>query len=426
MPHRFFLIVALFWLAPAAQAADIVGAWQGTWTKAGDALPVALTFAKSDGKIIGAFDSDALRVTGIPFESVTSQGNAVRFVLRGDETQTLFSGTLAGSRLTGTFEEGELKGEFALSRAESLAPLPTREVTFANGAATLSGELILPSTPGKHAAILFLHGSGAEGRWASRFLAQKFARAGFVALIYDKRGVGKSTRDWQKSGFEDLTADAVSGIRLLAAQPEVDPKHIGVYGHSQGGTIAPFVAERLPSLSFVIGSAASGVSPAECEIYSIENLLGVPNLPTAERADAQRFVREIVAVAYEGKARKTLDAMDVEFNGRSWYFKPPPPSDAYWALSRRTAAYRPLDHWRRVRAPVLLLFGANDQRVPPARSGEAIVAALTASGNTKVTLKIFPNADHSFRIVPRTPPNGWPKSVPDYVDTLVDWARAQN
>ena len=79
----------------------------------------------------------------------------------------------------------------------------------------LAGTLVLPATPGKHPAIACLHGSGPEARWANHYLAQKFAEHGIVALIYDKRGVGESSGDWQKATFAELADDAAAGIRFF-------------------------------------------------------------------------------------------------------------------------------------------------------------------------------------------------------------------
>jgi dipeptidyl aminopeptidase/acylaminoacyl peptidase len=75
---------------------------------------------------------------------------------------------------------------------------------------------------------------------------------------------------------------------------------------------------------------------------------------------------------------------------------------------------------------VLLVYGDRDERVPPKLSADAILGALKATGNTRTTLKIYPNAEHAFRIVPQEPPNGWSKRVPGYADTLATWAQAQN
>lgn len=418
---RLITAFVLLALSATAHAAGLEGQWTGTWTKAGDALPVNISFEKLGAAYTGTFDSDALQVAGIPFKEVTLVGDRVHIVLAGDATTTTFDGALSINEITGAFLEGKASGTFSLRRA-TIPPLRTREIAFTNGATTLAGELVLPAAQGRRPAIVFLHGSGAEGRWASRYLASKFARAGFVALIYDKRGVGKSTGDWQTASFEDLADDAVSGIKFLSEQREVDPARIGIYGHSQGGTISPLVAERGKSAAFVIASAAASLDPAEVEIYSIGNSIGINALQGKERADADRFVREIVAVGYKGKKRTTLDAMASEFKGRSWYFAPPPPDDGYWTRSRSIAKYRPLDHWRNVKAPVLLVYGAHDERVPPEKSAAAIATTLKKSGNGMVTVKTYPNANHTFHIVPQTPKDGWPKRVADYADTLIEWA----
>jgi pimeloyl-ACP methyl ester carboxylesterase len=167
------------------------------------------------------------------------------------------------------------------------------------------------------------------------------------------------------------------------------------------------------------------LDPAETEIYSIENSIGVAQLQPAEQADARLFVKTIVDVAYAGAPRTKLDDVLKRFSARAWFFAPPPPEHSYWSFSRRIASYRALDHWRHVAAPVLLVYGARDERVPPQASADAILGALKAAGNKRATLKIYPNAEHTFRVVPQEPPAGWSKRVPDYADTLVGWA-AQN
>jgi alpha-beta hydrolase superfamily lysophospholipase len=422
--RAILLVLAVVVSIATAHAAGLEGHWSGTWTKAGDALNVTVDFTKTNNGYTGTFDSDALQVAAIPFAEVTVTSGNVRFVLRGDATTTQFDGRLASDTLSGTFAEGAVNGTFTLSRAAAPAAVATRNVTFTNGPVALAGELLLPTTPGRHPAIIFLHGSGAEGRWASRYLARKFASQGFVALIYDKRGAGASKGDWRTSDFEDLAGDAVAGLRLLAAEPSVDPEQLGVYGHSQGATIAPLVATRHSKMAFVVASAASGVSPAECEIYSLENAIGVRELPAAEQADAKLFVKTIVDVAYHGAPRTKLDEVVKRFRGRSWFFEPPAPGDSYWAFSRRTASYRVLDFWRQVRAPVFLPYGKRDERVPPRVSADAITAALKAGGNNRVATKIYPNAGHAFHIEPQSPPDGWRKRVPGYADDLIAWAKA--
>jgi dipeptidyl aminopeptidase/acylaminoacyl peptidase len=145
---------------------------------------------------------------------------------------------------------------------------------------TLSGTLLLPLTKGPHPAIVFLHGAGAEGRYASRFLAEHFARYGIAALVYDKRGVGKSTGDWKRSDFGDLAEDAIAGISFLQQRKEINPRQIGIYGHSQGGMIAPLIASRAKEVAFVISGAGSAVPLYEAEVNSITKY--IEHRPRAE------------------------------------------------------------------------------------------------------------------------------------------------
>src|ERR1022692_724630 len=204
------IVLFPFVIAPGCAQGDehpdeLVGGWKGVWTKDGDSLPVTVTFTRAGDAYSGMFDSDALQVAGIPLDDVSGTHGSVHFQLRGDQSTTVFDGTITGAKMSGTFTDGSVKGSFELARAVlPAAQIRARDVTFQNKDTSLAGTLWLPDTPGKHAAIVFLHGSGPEGRWANRYLAQKFAQHGIVALIYDKRGVGQSTGDWQKATFEVL------------------------------------------------------------------------------------------------------------------------------------------------------------------------------------------------------------------------------
>jgi uncharacterized protein len=416
-------VAALLGFLGAARAGDLSGTWTGTWTRNGDALAVTLAVAKSKAGYSATFESDALQASDIPFASVTESGGAVHMVLKGDQTTTVFDGALSGAGVAGTFTDGPSKGTFRLSRAaQAPPPVASRDVTFADSDATLAGTLLLPSGAAPHPAILFLQGSGPEARFANHWLARKFAQAGFVALIYDKRGVGGSTGDWRKAGFDALADDAAAGIRFLRARPEVAPARVGVYGHSQGGTIAPLVAAKAEGLGFVIASAPGGLAPAAVETYSVENSIAVAKLPPSEQADARAYVRALIDTAYRGGDRAQLDAVAAKFKTRDWYFDAPPPGDPYWTISRQIAAFDPAKSWRAVKAPALLVYGEKDERVP--RGGiDAIAGALKDGGNTRVEIKLYPDADHTFAIVGEH--GGWPKHEPDYADVLVRWAAAQ-
>jgi uncharacterized protein len=412
-------------LHAVAGSDELSGDWKGTWIRNGDAVSVTATFTKSGDGYSGTFDSDALQVAGIPFSDITEELGKIHFHLKGDQTTTVFDGVVKGESISGTFSDGAGKGSFKLVRTMlPSAPVHEREVSFKSKDASLAGTLLYPSIRGTHPAILFLQGSGPEGRWANHYLAKKFSERGFIALIYDKRGVGKSTGDWQKVGFEALADDAAAGIRFLRSRPEVDSARVGIYGHSQGGTIAPLVAVHAGHLGFIIASAAGGIDPAEMEIYSVENSIGVSGLSPPERADAQAYVHALIDVAYRGADRGPLEVLAVQFKTRDWYFDLPAPGDSYWTISRQIADFNPAQYWRQIDVPILLVYGAHDERVPVRESADAIQAAV-GSGPGRVTLKTFPSSDHTFTIVDPAQKGGWPKHEPDYAQTLVNWALAQ-
>lgn len=410
----------------ARSEGGLAGSWRGTWIKADDAIDVTVRFAATPAGWTGQFDSDDLQVANIRLSDISHVAPSVTFALAGDQSTIVFAGALDGDLISGLLTEGQTGGSFRLQRdgrAPAAASTVEEEIQAAVGDVRLAGTLFRPSGPGPHPAIVFLHGSGPEGRQAAGYLARQFAGAGFAAATSDKRGVGASTGDWRQAGFEDLAGDAAAWVALLRGRADIAPDRIGLFGHSQGGAISPLAARKAGDVAFVIASAASGLSPAETEVYSVLNGLNLQGADDGERAAALAFVRGIVAVGYEGSDRGILDDLATRYADRSWWFDPPPADHPYWALSARFAAYDPTARWREVTAPVLLLYGANDARVPPEPSARAIRAALREAGNPDVTLKVFEGADHAFRLEAR--PGGWPRRVAGYADVMVEWAGAR-
>ena len=406
-------------LAGVAYAqADLAGTWTGAWGKSADTLSVTMRFEEGAGAWSGSFDSERLRVQGIPFTEVAFEAPHVTLRMVGDATTMVFTGTIEGDSLRGTLEEDGETGWFAFGRNDVVDPaLHQEEVRFRNGEVELAGTLLLPAGPGPHPAVVFLHGSGPEGRWASNYLARRVVEGGTAALIWDKRGVGESAGSWEAAGFEDQAGDAAAAVALLRSRPEIDGDRVGIHGHSQGGTIAPLVAVR-SNADFVIGSAASGLPMDDVEVYSVGNFVGIPAMSGEEAQLARAYVEALVDVAYRGAPRDSLDAITERARGREWFFEPPAPDDSYWSFSRRIADFDPLIWWRQVEVPALLLYGSDDERVPAEASSVAITEALESSGHSP-TVRILQGADHTFRV--RRPEDEWPRTVDGYPDALLDW-----
>src|SRR6201988_3348229 len=134
--------------------------------------------------------------------------------------------------------------------------LHVEEVEFASHGATLSGSIVFPVNQPIHAAVVFTHGSGKQTR--NMGLAERFAKQGIVALVYDKRGVGKSGGEYEgeqsvsEKNISLLADDSVSALGALASHPALKGVPLGLTGISQAGWIAPLAAARSRLAKFLL------------------------------------------------------------------------------------------------------------------------------------------------------------------------------
>ena len=140
------------------------------------------------------------------------------------------------------------------------------------GPRRLSGTLLIPPGAGKHAGAVFVHGSGPTERAYLPELSAMLVRRGVAVLVYDKRGIGQSDGRYPgESPTEDtidtLSRDAQAAARFLAVQPEIDPKRVGLTGHSQAGWIAPLAAAREPAIRFLLVFSGPAVTADENDLF---------------------------------------------------------------------------------------------------------------------------------------------------------------
>ncbi|WP_242242010.1 alpha/beta hydrolase [Bacillus cereus group sp. BfR-BA-01309] len=139
-----------------------------------------------------------------------------------------------------------------------------------NSEYTLRGTITKPKADGKYAAVVIIAGSGEIDRDGTivplklasniyKDLAHVIARLGVVTLRFDKRGVGKSEGEFQKTGMWDLVNDIEAMITYVKEQPFVDPENIILAGHSEGCMLATVVNARtsVNGLILLTGAAES-------------------------------------------------------------------------------------------------------------------------------------------------------------------------
>ncbi len=344
------------------------------------------------------------------------------------------------------------------TEAEATVPPPylEEEVTFQNNDVTLAGTLTLPPTPGPHPAVVLITGSGAQDRDESlepfaqikpfRLIADYLTRSGIAVLRYDDRGVGESTGDFASAVLPDFASDAEAAVIYLRTRDDIQSDQIGILGHSEGGSIAPEVANNTDA-AFIItlsGTAVSGedaLAEQNRRIYqtlgydeaTIEDLVArLQGLFTAVIAGDEAAIDEALyetALAQikalpeadlarisdpETYARSIVDEQGATYAG------------PWWPI---LLTYNPADHWQAVTAPVLALFGTLDVQVDADQNVSALEDVLEAAGHSDYTIEVFPTANHLFQDAVTGGVEEYAALeqifIPDLLPTITEWLLAR-
>jgi dipeptidyl aminopeptidase/acylaminoacyl peptidase len=221
------------------------------------------------------------------------------------------------------------------------------------------GLLYMPhqaSPQAKAPALVMVHGGpGDQATVAYRALTQALANHGYVVYDINNRGssgYGKTffEMDDRRHGEADL-GDVVASKAMLVATGKVDPDRIGIIGGSYGGYMV------LAALTLQPDAFKAGV-----------DLFGISN-----------WIRTLESIPPWWGARR--DALYAEMGD--------PRTDA--ARLRRIS---PLFNAEKIKAPLMVLQGANDPRVLKVESDE-IVAAARKNG-VPVEYVVFPDEGHGF------------------------------
>lgn len=121
-----------------------------------------------------------------------------------------------------------------------------------------------------------IHARGVDGQSQG---AERFARDGIVALVYDKRGVGKSGGEYEgnqsvsEKNISLLADDAVSALKRLSTHRSLDGVPVGFAGISQAGWIAPIAAQtssdRVAETAFNSALSASRAGSSQCSAAGV-------------------------------------------------------------------------------------------------------------------------------------------------------------
>ncbi|WP_196161289.1 S9 family peptidase [Reinekea sp. G2M2-21] len=286
-------------------------------------------------------------------------------------------------------------------------------VVIPSGDLSLDGELTRPSGD-ITGTLIFVGGSGtadirkyAEG-FRETLLMDVFLPKGYAVLSMNKRGIGHSEGNWQRSSIETRADDLQAAIQFVRQQDELKAKPIAIAGHSQGGWVVQEVASREPDLQFAIDFAGPVVAVAEQDLQLIR-------LQAAcQGADVKQQER---AVIKRDKAHRRM-----QFFGQFVTL-------FQLRFMANILPYNPATALQKNRVPMLLAFAENDLMADASQNTERLQTLFPEGIPDNLTIHIEPQTDHMFRLtsdrcVTYTQHDQRPYS-PAFVAYLDDWVALQ-
>ncbi|RIJ42402.1 alpha/beta hydrolase [Pontibacter oryzae] len=252
-------------------------------------------------------------------------------------------------------------------------PIPTPDHTIKYGTDSLQfGELRLPKQgKGPFPVVVVVHG----GCWLSAYnlnymshVSAALTEAGYATWNIEFRRVGDTGGGWPGT-FQDV-ALATDFVRELAKKHPVDAKNVAVIGHSAGGHLALWLANREH-----ISASSPLYTKKPLKLKGAIALAGIPDLATY--GTQQGSCNEAVPQLMGGTAAE---------------------------YPERYAQVSP--HQMRLGAvPSRLVQGAKDPIVPVSQAENFAKKATAASADSDVIL--LPEAGHFDLVAPQAP--FWPQ-----------------
>ena len=421
-----FLLICLASIAARAQESGIKGTWTGKLNVFGNELTLVFHFDGEDCTL----DSPDQGIKGVPAKLERTE-TGIKVAV--PSINASYEGVNMGNSVMGTFKQHGQSFPLTLkpgivkrNRPQTPAPpypYQTQEVSFNNGDAVLKGPLVMPENASCQTPVLLMvTGSGLQNRDEEFFehkpfavIADALARQGIATLRYDDRGFGESTGDLVNVTTEDFKNDALAGVELLRKQF----KHVGILGHSEGGTIGLMLAAE-GKVDFVISLAGMVVSG--------EKTLLEQNRWTLQQSEYSQDVIDRYCTALES----LFDELKVGRNPEPTVHDLPTELEKNLQLAQAQSSTPYMRHFLaldlsdrlgKITCPVLALNGTKDRQV----NGEENLNALRNGLAGQKEIRVIEGVNHLFQHCNTGNPSEY-KDIeetfaPEALEIIVTWMK---
>ena len=403
---------------------NILGTWYANLDIQGNKLPIVFHIDKEANLFKSTFDSPMQGAKGIPIQKTTFENNEL--TLDVPNMGIMFKGKFNGEIIDGTFSQNGMNLPLILSR-KNLASTANRpqepkppfnynieEVKFKNDVENnlLAGTLASPKNFNKKFPVLvMITGSGVQNRDEELFghkpflvISDDLAKKGIATLRLDDRGAGESEKGKEGPTTEDFSTDINSAVNYLVKNGY---QNIGLIGHSEGGMIAPMVADLNKKVKFLVLLAGPGIP--------IETLMLQQTNDMAKMSGADEKVLETNALLnrkmysfinnYKGDHLKN-DLKQLLISDLKKLPADQLPPDQIEATAEQQAQqissawfryflkFNPDLYLSKVKIPVLAIDGSLDLQVSAKENLAGIRKSLTKAGNKNFETVEFEGLNH--------------------------------
>ena len=287
---------------------------------------------------------------------------------------------------------------------------------------SLAATVTQPEKPAaKMPAVVLVGSQGRQDRDETLFgvsifgqLAGKLSEAGYLAVRFDKRGVGQSGGRPEHAGIEEYSNDVRAIVTWLRKRKDIDTNRIFVVSHGDGSAIAMTLAGMEKGVRGIALVGAPGLTGRETVLAQQQALLAKLGGSAADRDARIMMQRRIIDAAITGKGWETIAADVRRQADTEWY--------RTWLLFDPATAIKKVDQ------PLLVVSGSLDRETPVAWADrlEQLGRTRKGSAGAATTKVIVPGVNHVL-LEAKTGEIDEYDSLPtqtispDVVKTLVDW-----
>ncbi|MCQ0112534.1 hypothetical protein SAMN04487906_2183 [Zhouia amylolytica] len=313
----------------------------------------------------------------------------------------------------------------------------TKELNVVNEleGVVLSGTLTLPEGNGPFLGVVLIAGTGEmdrdqtyQGHKFFSVLAYYLAKNGIASYRYDKRGVGKSTGEFDTATLKSFASDARAALKNLKTNVKISK--VGFVGQSEGTKVASMAALKNEDCSFLVLMSPYALPSDQGLLLQTQAMLearGVEKEKIQKQLNIESQIWELIKSSEDitqirGKAKKIIENNLKDYiyinNKNEEEIEKEVEENLNWFVNSinldEMRNYNDANFLNKLNCDVFAITGDKDLFVVYPNDFNRVKSLLESNNNIQSTFKIYPGLNHLFQNC-RT---GLPEEVGEITETI--------